>query len=183
MDAAAAPSSSAGPSIRDLLFAIASRRPGHRPEFPSTNGSHAAAPPAAPESRQASSDAVSPGGSAPADSEGRNDALGTALGFAGPSDPDEAAARLLARAFVRNGRAHGAAPGGAPARPASDDLALRSVFKDAEPAPPPSSFSFDQFFSQRASAEGRAASPEGQAAESAEDVAHFTQWLEGLKKR
>jgi hypothetical protein len=182
-DAAPAPAASTGPSIRELLFAIAARRPGYRPEFPSTNGSHASAPPAASAPAQDSPPAAPSVATAPSELESRDDSLGAALGFAGSSGHDEAAARLLARAFIRNGRGHGATAVGAPARQASDDLSLRTVFKDGEPAPPPSSFSFDQFFSQRASAEGRAVSPEGQAAESAEDVAHFTQWLEGLKKR
>ncbi len=169
--AASAPQPSAGPSIRDVLLAIASRRPGYRPEFPSGNGVHAAAP-------------AAPAAAPSTHGESRDDTLGAALGFGAASAHDESAAQLFAKAFSRNGRTgDGGLLGGAPARQAADDLSLRTVFKDAAPAPPPSSFSFDQFFSPRASTEGLAIAPEGQAAESAEDVAHFTQWLEGLKKR
>ena len=173
---ASTPVHGAGPSIRELLLAIAERRPGHRPHWPGTNGVAPTAPPAAP------SRMPDPQGP-PADA--RPDALGPALGFAAPAAGDETAAHLLARAFRRNGHANDAPLiAGAPARPANDELSLRSVFKSAEPAPAPSSFSFDQFFSQRASAELPPPHPaEGQAAESPEEVAQFTQWLEGLKKR
>jgi hypothetical protein len=51
----------------------------------------------------------------------------------------------------------------------------------------PASFSFDKFFSQRVTAEHAAQSAKpgvpGAPAESREDVAQFTQWLEGLKQR
>jgi hypothetical protein len=73
---------------------------------------------------------------------------------------------------------------GAPARPAANELSLDSVFggekKGGPPAPPPSSFSFDQFFADR-----QAATAGGSAGnrESPEEVAQFTQWLEGLKRR
>jgi hypothetical protein len=92
---------------------------------------------------------------------------------------------VLARAFMGNGTGREPSPAmaGTPARPASGDLTLDTVFKDAEPPPPPSSFSFDQFFSQRANADHVTGGAEVQAAESAEEVAQFTQWLEGLKRR
>jgi hypothetical protein len=76
---------------------------------------------------------------------------------------------------------------GAPARPASTELSLDAVFGGGETAAPaaPSTFSFDQFFSQRAAAEQGGAAPAGGAASTAapNDVAQFTQWLEGLKQR
>jgi hypothetical protein len=77
---------------------------------------------------------------------------------------------------------------GSPARPAESELSLDSVFTGsgdvAGGGAPPSSFKFDQFFSQRATNEHPAAgSREGAPAESPEDVAKFTQWLEGLKGR
>jgi len=169
-----------GPTIRELLVAIATRRPGYRPELPSTNGARADAPSSAPE---AVGPAPQPGGES-GQSGDRGDALGASLGLGAATSQDEAAAVVLASAFSGNGHgAHAPLLDGMPARPASDELSLRTVFRDAEPAPAPSSFSFDQFFSKRASAEHPAVPPEGQAAESAEDVAHFTQWLEGLKKR
>ena len=75
---------------------------------------------------------------------------------------------------------------GAPARPAGNELSLDSVFgaeqqASGPPPPPPSSFSFDQFFANRdAATSGHAG---GSVAESAAEVAQFTQWLEGLKRR
>ena len=180
-----AAASSAGPSIRELLLAIATRRPGHRPEFPSGNGAsgevHATESTAhVPSSVQA----ASPVQGQPHDAERRPDSLAGALGFPGAASHDEEAAMLLARAFRQNGHSNDTPLiAGAPTRPAADELSLRKVFKSEAPAPAPSSFSFDQFFSQRASNEPAAAAPEGQAAESAAEVAQFTQWLEGLKKR
>ncbi len=166
-----------GPSIRELLVAIATRRPGYRPEFPSANGAHVGASVHPPEQATEPADAPAPG-------EGRSDQLGAALGFAAASAHDESAARVLASAFNMNGRTPAPMTAGTAARPATDDLSLRTVFKDGAPAPPPASFSFDQFFSQRASAEAhQVGGTEGQAAESVEEVAQFTQWLEGLKKR
>jgi len=102
------------------------------------------------------------------------------------SSADESAARALALAFTANG---GAGDGegtmaGAPARRASNELSLDSVFRGSE-SPAPSSFSFDQFFSQRASSQPApsAGPPTADASASDDDAAHFTQWLEGLKRR
>jgi hypothetical protein len=63
-------------------------------------------------------------------------------------------------------------------------LSLDSVFKGGD-SPAPSSFSFDQFFSQRGSSQpAPTASPQAaDASASDDDAAHFTQWLEGLKRR
>ena len=75
---------------------------------------------------------------------------------------------------------------GAPARPAANELSLDSVFGGGQPAPAaPSSFSFDQFFSKRATAEHPTDmdAPNRAAADAQNDVAKFTQWLEGLKQR
>jgi hypothetical protein len=170
--------------MRDLLLAIASRRPGHRPEWPGLNGSAAHVAASAEHSEQAGT-SYAPEPVADTPREARDDILGASLAFGVPGDGDEHAAHVLARAFRQNGHAEGPPLiAGEPARAAADELSLRTVFKSTEAAPPPSSFSFDQFFSQRASAEHPASSAgQGQAAESPEDVAQFTQWLEGLKKR
>ena len=118
------------------------------------------------------------------------DRIAATLNAPAPAEDAERAARVLSSAFA-GGRTNGdrsgvdgAAMGGAPARPASKDLSLDAVFgspetKDAAPA----SFSFDQFFSQRATAEGGSAAAGGGGQESRDDVAKFTQWLEGLKQR
>jgi hypothetical protein len=96
----------------------------------------------------------------------------------------------LAFAFSANGHADhaNASPqiSGEPARRAANDLSLDSVFgASAAPAPAaPSSFSFDQFFSQRATSEHQGSGGTGQApSSSGDDVAQFTQWLEGLKQK
>jgi hypothetical protein len=75
---------------------------------------------------------------------------------------------------------------GAPARTAATELSLDSVFGGAPPAPAaPASFSFDQFFSKNATAEHPAHvdAPSGPTTDAQNDVAKFTQWLEGLKQR
>lgn len=120
-----------------------------------------------------------------------DDTLAAVLALRAPSEADERAARALGAAFASNGRA-AATPliSGAPARPAAGELSLDSVFKGEAAAPSPGSFSFDQFFSKRVSAEqpaipetGGPAGAQGGGAESPEEVARFTQWLEGLKGR
>lgn len=121
----------------------------------------------------------------------RQDLLGQLFGSPSVASPDETAAVTLSAAFSNNARANGSGSpsqplSGTPAHPASKDLSLDAVFGTQSPVPPPaSSFSFDQFFSERATAEhptpgGRGAA-EGQ--ETKDDVAKFTQWLEGLKQR
>jgi hypothetical protein len=163
-----------GPSIRSVLMLIAMRRPGYRPDPSHTNGaSHAE--PSAPVA-----DAEVPHGA---------DSLSHLWDHAAPPQLEEAAALVLSAAFRDlDGHTHGngamdlsAAAAAANAAQAATAAALAS----GAPAPA-SSFSFDKFFSQRATAEHAAqASPAagGAPAESKEDVAQFTQWLEGLKKR
>ena len=119
-----------------------------------------------------------------APSEPMADALGAAFGFAAPAPHDERAGLALAAAFSSNGAG---ASGGRPAHAAGSELSLDAVFGAGQPAPasPERNFSFDQFFSARASAEHPvpgdvAGTP---ASESAHDVAQFNQWLEGLKGR
>jgi hypothetical protein len=127
----------------------------------------------------------------PASPPARADALAALLGFGEPSPGSERAATVLATTFTfdRQNGADGTSDGGgtalpgAPAHPASKDLSLDAVFGAGDAAAPKrSSFSFDQFFSERATSEsGGTAAAGGQ--ESRDDVAKFTQWLEGLKQR
>lgn len=77
---------------------------------------------------------------------------------------------------------------GRPATPAATELSLDQVFRHATPAAgagPQSSFSFDQFFSQKAqqdvTAADHASSTEGGSGQS-DDIQQFNAWLEGLKK-
>jgi tetratricopeptide (TPR) repeat protein len=173
-----------GPTIREVLYVVAVRRPGFRAEASGQNGSTPAEAPV--------------GGAAVMSSLGP-DAIAVLFGNGAVAPEDEGAAMSLALAFwdlnggsraTSSGGQAGEAPpiSGAPARPATNELSLDAVFGGGEKAPPaaPSSFSFDQFFSQRAAAEhGGAAATGGGAAGAAapDDVAQFTQWLEGLKRR
>ena len=190
---AATPSGAAatGPSIRHVLRLVALRRPGFRPEPLADNGIKvgSVAPdgieypaPAAPAGAVAAPVPVADG------SPGPDDALASHFGFVAPARADQHAALALAMAFAHtgNGDASGSLLTGAPARAASSELSLDQVFGE-QPAPQPAkSFSFDQFFSQRASAEHSSVvdtGSGGDAVESAHDVAQFNQWLEGLKRR
>jgi len=183
------PSAAAEPTIKELLGIVVSRRPGQRiPAAPGENGSPPASIPAAPAS------------TAPAP-QARSDMLAALFGSSGVSEEEEGAAMSLALAF---GAGDGAEKGrgqvethsiqGNPARRASKDFSLDSVFGggsgESKAVESPSSFSFDQFFSQRATAEHPVQSGSGAAGggtsggtESRDDVAKFTQWLEGLKQR
>lgn len=149
-----------GPSIRELLHVLALRRPGYRPD-PPANGNGTAA----------HAHAVGP------------DELAYVFGNSAVSPEDESAALTLSTAFVeQNG--HASILAGAPAHPAASDLSLNTVFSADNPAPPPaSSFSFDKFFSQRATAEHGIQTGGDEPTESKEDVAQFSQWLEGLKQK
>jgi hypothetical protein len=97
---------------------------------------------------------------------------------------------------------------GRPARPASGELSLDSVFRDGPARPPRASqsFSFDQFFSESAAAapapapaapavKATPATPatptvvaetaeQGEPAErGADDIQQFNSWLQGLKQK
>ena len=198
-----------GPTIRELIARFARRRPGAAAPSPSAGGNgvaEAAEPAAIPAPESAPVDGPAP----PADqraeipvaqapvaqapvtsgSTAQVDRIAATLNAPAPAEDAERAARVLSSAFAggrtngdRSG-ADGSAMGGAPARPASKDLSLDTVFGSPEAKDaPPASFSFDQFFSQRATAEGGSAAAGGGGQESRDDVAKFTQWLEGLKQR
>lgn len=179
-----------GPTIRELLSAIATRRPGFRAEPPRENGAAPAGSPAGmPEDYASEPESTAPMQEYDAPS---SDALSSLFGSLQIAAADEGAATALAYAFMdldglESGAAGAEAMGGAPARQASNELSLDAVFKGGEAAAPaaPSSFSFDQFFSQRATAEQPVQSGVQTASggTSRDDVAQFTQWLEGLKQR
>jgi hypothetical protein len=102
--------------------------------------------------------------------------------FAGsPVSPeDEDAAQALALAFLdSNGGGGSAGIEGAPAHPAANELSLDTVFGGAGSGP--SNVSYDQFFARDASTQHATSGAAG--AHAPDDVAHFTQWLEGLKQR
>ncbi|MEO8562385.1 MAG: tetratricopeptide repeat protein [bacterium] len=105
---------------------------------------------------------------------------------------DDSAASALAQAF---GAGASAPPiTGKPARPATGELSLDSVFRDgpSRAARASQGFSFDQFFSPHPEGEstGGASRPSqelpgnGEPAEkSADDIEQFNSWLQGLKNR
>jgi hypothetical protein len=189
-----------GPTIRELLARMAARRPTParpqvafettQPTEPATQAPEPATQ--APEPAMAASErAEEPGSRRIAESPtAREDMLGQLFGNAAVAGADETAALTLSAVFSNDGRSNGSGSTtpltGAPAHPAAKDLSLDAVFGSETPAPPAAtSFSFDQFFSERATAEhpatGTRTSDEGQ--ETKDDVAKFTQWLEGLKQR
>lgn len=237
-----APSAPAGPTIKDLLRLVASRRPiaslpsmqngalpsatvtdSPSPSSPSGAAVAAEVPPAVAQASVPAADARAPAPHAPASatdaapvaeavppakasaatSPSRVDGLAILFGAAAVSPENEAAGMALAFAFadggasMRKGAEESVAIPGAPARRVSKDFSLDAVFGGGAPAPQPSqaasSFSFDQFFSQRATAEhptpsgsgptGAAGGGQPAGPESLDDVARFTQWLEGLKQR
>ena len=168
------PTQYSGPTIREVLSVVALRRPGYRPAPWGHNGSAPAEVSAAPAMASLGQDAI-----------------GAIFGNASVTSEDEFAAVALALAFAESngdamatGGAGAQQLAGAPAHQASNELSLDSVFGGGAPAPAaPSSFSFDQFFSQRAAAEGATDTSGGTRAGAPDDVAQFTQWLEGLKQR
>jgi hypothetical protein len=166
-----------GPSIREVLVLIAQRRPGYHPEASGTGAIHIE--PAAADVSYAAPEPTSV-----AASRWAADALGALWGHAEPAPAEESAALMLATAFADlNGMDSGGTPGLDLSAAAAAASAAPAV---AVPAPtaPPSSFSFDKFFSQRVTAEhaSTAVGPTAQP-ESKEDVAQFTRWLEGLKQQ
>ncbi len=107
---------------------------------------------------------------------------------------EDSAAAALSQAF--GGSARGESPSllvGQPARAAAGELSLDSVFRDGAAKPPRTSqsFSFDQFFSESARTDERpagesmpSAAVDPQPAErTADDIAQFNSWLQGLKQR
>ncbi|HEU4988395.1 MAG TPA: tetratricopeptide repeat protein [Gemmatimonadaceae bacterium] len=116
------------------------------------------------------------------------------FGSAGVSGEDQGAAAALAGAFGAvveedEGRTPSTPIEGAPARRASGELSLDSVFREpgAGGAQPAQGFSFDKFFANPTPAMGSPAAPTpplGQAPASPDDdIEQFNSWLDGLKKR
>jgi hypothetical protein len=117
-----------------------------------------------------------------------------------PGTSEDSAASALAQAFGATAEAEPLIVG-RPARAASAELSLDSVFRDGPPRPPRTSqsFSFDQFFTPGATNAGAADRPadmkasrssgevpaqgEAPAERSADDIQQFNSWLQGLKPR
>jgi hypothetical protein len=104
---------------------------------------------------------------------------------------EDSAASALAQAF--GGTPEAPAITGHPARPASGELTLDSVFREGGARAPRNSqgFSFDQFFSQSVDGDrtsgGRTSqevpAPGEPAERSEDDIEQFNSWLQGLKQR
>jgi hypothetical protein len=202
----AAPARRSGPPVREYFAKFAARRPGERaaaaapPAFDDFGPSEAAAPTHddvstraaseydTPPARAASDTAVQ-GTPTPHQAGGSIDAL---FGHQSIGAPDDSAASALAQAF---GAAGDTAPiTGNPARPATGELTLDSVFREGGARGPRSSqgFSFDQFFSQRVDGDrtsgggdvsGEATDSGEPAKRSEDDIEQFNSWLQGLKQR
>lgn len=162
------PHESGEPTMREVLTAIAQRRPGFRPQPPRGNG-RASVESGATEP-QPGRHSVSP------------DVLAGLFLNAHIAAVDEGAALVLALAFTEldTGVQLPTPPAleGTPAHRASNELSLETVFGSGQ-GRTTGSVSYDQFFAQRPSgpqAPGNAVDPR-------DDVTHFTKWLEGLKRR
>lgn len=205
-EAETSPPAATGPTVREFFARFAALRPGER--------AAAAAPPAdgdfdSPSSEASSYDLID-GGSAPIaldprveppvdepaperaavvqPSGGTIDAL---FGNRPSHTSEDSAASALSQAFG-TGSEPAPAIGGNPARRASEELSLDSVFREGSPRGRASQgFSFDQFFSQNAEGEKTGGGPRpeepaasGEPAEkSADDIEQFNSWLQGLKQR
>ena len=201
----AAPVKPSGPPVREFFARFAARRPGERaaaaapPAFDDFGPSDAASgTPAEDAMTDASSDdfgrdsavhaAPSPATAAQPRTGGSIDAL---FGNQSVDAPEDSAASALAQAFGTGGEP--AQISGNPARQASGELTLDSVFHDGGSRAPRTSqgFSFDQFFSQNVDGERTSGgdaigeSPvSGEPAERTEDdIEQFNSWLQGLKQR
>ena len=115
-----------------------------------------------------------------------------------PGTSEDSAASALAQAFGATAEEEPLIVG-RPARAASAELSLDSVFRDGPARPPRNSqsFSFDQFFTAGAVNAGTADRPDAEtpsssseatpgeppAERSADDIQQFNSWLQGLKPR
>jgi hypothetical protein len=199
---------SSGPTVREFLSRLASRRPGaaaanaappEDDDFATTQSSVGSddassferVPPSAHEPTTQPADEVS--APAPADSPARpSGSIDALFGNQASGQAEDSAAAALAQAF---GSAPSAPPiSGKPARPAAGELSLDSVFRDgpARAARTSQGFSFDQFFSQNPEGETTGGSArtsqelpaEGEPAEKgSDDIEQFNSWLQGLKNR
>jgi hypothetical protein len=201
----AAPAPAAGPPVREFFARFAARRPWERAaaaappaedDFASTGVEVAeAVAPTADRALRADAAAETPPAAerpAPPPSGGSTGGSIDALfGNKPTATTEDSAASALSQAF--GGTPDTPPITGNPARPATGELSLDSVFREGGARGPRNSqgFSFDQFFSQNADGErtsGGASSQEnaapGEPAErTADDIEQFNSWLQGLKQR
>jgi len=184
-----APAAAAGPPVREFFARFAARRPWERAAAaapPSENDFAAPGLPAElpPEVIAAEAELID---AAPAPTGGSIDAL---FGNKPTGTTEDSAASALSQAF--GGTPDTPPITGNPARQATGELSLDSVFREGGARGPRNSqgFSFDQFFSQNAEGERTSggAAQEGPATgepaeRSADDIEQFNSWLQGLKQR
>jgi len=176
------PPQDSGPTIREFLVGLISRRPPNG--GPRSSG--AVDDRAADVERPTLEPRMTPGASETVT--GSIDAL---FSGASASPSDAAAAGALASAFAEtapeSARGKPTPLEGTPAHRAPDELSLDHVFKATTPprgSGPANAFSFDQFFADEmtdASAESSGDTAPG-SAEATDDIAQFNAWLNGLKK-
>ena len=199
-----------GPSVREFLARFASLRPGERAaaaappsadDFASFSTPAASAAPipaqqgwSSPEPAPAPAPRSSGATLAPTSETRPSGSIDALFGNRATSS-DDSAASALAQAF--GGAVEAPSMSGRPARAASKELSLDSVFRDGGArAPRPSgSFSFDQFFSESAApapserpsgpttGSHEAVAPAEPAERTADDISQFNSWLQGLKQR
>jgi len=183
----AAPAPAAGPPVREFFARFASRRPWERAAAaaPPSENDFASSEPAAAETLTSTATSTA----APASPGGSIDAL---FGNKPAARTEDSAASALSQAF--GGTAEEPPPiTGNPARPATGELSLDSVFREGGARGPRNSqgFSFDQFFSQNADGDRTSGGPSSQenpasgepAERTADDIEQFNSWLQGLKQR
>ncbi|MDB4884550.1 MAG: hypothetical protein JWL95_3316, partial [Gemmatimonadetes bacterium] len=203
--AAAAPTPvDAGPTVRDFFAHLAARRPGERNagSVPPSESDFALGEPVPAAIDSAVGAEIAPGGvaersepapfsSGDASAHPTGGTIDALFGNRPIGTSEDSAASALAQAFGASSNAPSIS--GRPARQASGELSLDSVFRDGGSRGPRSSqgFSFDQFFSQNAEGEetssGRTSQeipmPGEPAEKSADDIEQFNSWLQGLKNR
>lgn len=171
-------------TIRDVLVLVAMRRPGFHPDPLARNGGTPAVsePALEPQPSAPGESSATPVITTMTSSVGRADAMTALFAGAQVSAEDEGAALALALAFRESnggGPSSASAIPGAPAHRASNELSLDTVF-GAAAGSAPATVSYDQFFAMGSSAAQGSGVTGG---DRSDDVAHFTRWLEGLKRR
>lgn len=192
----AAPPVGAGPSIREFLSALAGWVP--RPGGVAVAAEPTVQPPVEDVRSVTVAEAVVDVFAAGTTDAGptvgveRGGTIDTLFGGGGGAAEDQGAAATLARAFgvvVDDSALPTSRISGAPARRATTELSLDSVFREpmAPPSAEPAGFSFDRFFAGGTPAHGAQVNEppaQGPPSESAaEDIEQFNSWLDGLKKR
>jgi tetratricopeptide (TPR) repeat protein len=201
----AAPAPAAGPPVREFFARFASRRPWERAAAaapPSENDFAASevevaevVTPATELAHTADAHDVPPAASAASAPEPTSGATGGSIdalfGNKPATSTEDSAASALSQAF--GGTPEAPPITGNPARPATGELSLDSVFREGGSRGPRNSqgFSFDQFFSQNADGERTSGGPPSQekpasgepAERTADDIEQFNSWLQGLKQR